>query len=169
MLGGLDLRYWAKVATFVAIVACLLFSLPHVSGVSAQDAVTAIAAADHALQAAFVSVSDTERAGANVSGLIARLNEAGSVLTSARAASDAGNYSDAASLAAFSDGLADGVVADAGVLKKNAVDQAAGWWMTVLFSVAGCAVFVTVLFLVWRWFERFHANRLSGRRPEVVG
>jgi len=163
------LRYWLRIVTVVAIAVCLLASLPRVSGVSAEDAATAVAGADHALQVAFVTVVDTERAGGNVSGLIARLNEAGSALTSARGAFDAENYLDAASLAASSEGLADGVVADAGVLKEDAVDQVAGWWMTVLFSVVGCAVFVMVLFLEWRRFVRFHADRLSGSRPEVVG
>lgn len=161
--------YRVKIVAVVAIVVFLVVSLPRVSGVSLQDAATAIASADHALQTAFVNVLDTERAGANVSGLIVRLNAAGSVLTSARVAFGAGNYSEATNLASSSEGLAGSVAADAGVLKKNALDQASGWWITVLLSVVECAVFVTVLFLVWRRFVRFHAGKLSGSRPEVVG
>jgi hypothetical protein len=152
----------------VAIAVCLLVSLPRVYGVSTEDAAAAAASADRALQAAFVTVSDAERAGANVSSLIARLNEAGSALASARVAFDAGNYSGAVGLADLSEGLADAVAADAGVFKDDAVTQASRRWMTVLPSLVGSALFVTVLFFLWWQFKRFYRGRLLGRRPEVV-
>jgi hypothetical protein len=146
----------------------LLVSLTRVYGVSAEDATAAVASADSTLQVAFVTVSDAERAGANVSGLIARLNEAGSALTSARVALDAGNYSGAASLAALSEGLADAVAADAAVSKDNAVTQASHWWVTVSLSLVGSASLLAVLFLLWRRFKRLYKDRVLGGRPEVV-
>jgi hypothetical protein len=62
----------------------------------------------------------------------------------------------------------DGVVLDAGVLKNDAVVQASRWWVTVLLSVTGSVVFVVALFLVWRRFKRYYADRLLGSRPEVA-
>lgn len=152
----------------LAITICLLVSLTRVYGVSAEDATSAVAGADSALQVTFLTVSDAERAGANVNGLIARLNEAGNALTSARVALDAGNYSGAASLATLSKGLADAIAADAAVSKDDAVTQASHWWMTVLLSLVGSASFVAVLFLLWRRFKRLYGDRLLGGRPEVV-
>jgi len=40
--------------------------------------------------------------------------------------------------------------------------------VTVLLSVTGSVVFVVVLFLVWRRFKRYYADRLLGCRPEVA-
>jgi hypothetical protein len=113
-------------------------------------------------------VSDAEAAGANVSGLMGRLNEAGGALTSAGVALAVGNYSDAVSLAGTCTSLADGVSRDAGVLKSDSVARAADWMLTVSFSAVGAAVFVAVLFLVWRWFRRVYGEKLFESRPEVV-
>jgi hypothetical protein len=163
------LRYWTKVAAVVAFTFCLLAGPPRALGVSSQQSANAIAGADQALRAAFVNVSDAERAGANVSGLIARLNVAGSEFTSAQVAFDAGNYSDAVSLAGLSRVLADGVAVDAGELKNDAVAQTSSRWMTVFLSFVGSAASVAVLFLVWRRFKRFYWNRLLKNKPEVAG
>jgi hypothetical protein len=152
----------------LAIAICLQVSLPRVYAVSSEDATAAVASAGSALQAAFVTVSDAERAGANVSSLIARLNQAGSALTSARVALDAGNYSGAAGSAALSEGLADAVAADATVSKDDAVTQASYWWETVLLSFVGSASLLAVLFLLWQRFKRLYRDRVLGGRPEVV-
>jgi hypothetical protein len=120
------------------------------------------------LRGAFVHVSDAEGAGANVSGLMGRLNEAGDALASAKAALEMENYGDAVSRADLCKSLASGVVGDADALKTDALATKSSWWMTVSFSVAGSAVFVVVLFLAWRWFRRFYAAKLLESRPEVV-
>jgi hypothetical protein len=145
-----------------------MFSVPCGLTVGAEEASVAVADADGALRGAFGAVLDAERAGANVSGLIGRMNEAGVALTGARVALAAGNYSDAVSRAGECRGLADGVVLDAGVLKNDAAAQASLWWVTVLLGVTGSVVFVVILFLVWRRFKRYYADRLLGSRPEVV-
>jgi len=161
------LRWWVNVFAVLAIV-CLMFSVPCGLTVGFEEASVAVADADGALRGAFVAVSDAESAGANVSGLIGRLNDAGVALTGARVALAVGNYSDAVGRAGECRGLADGVVLDAGVLKNDAAAQASRWWVTVLLSVAGSVVFGVVLFLVWRRFKRYYADRLLGCRPEVA-
>jgi hypothetical protein len=161
------LRWWVNVFAVLAVV-CLMFSVPCGLTVGAEEASVAVADADGALRGAFGAVLDAERAGANVSGLIGRMNEAGVALTGARVALAAGNYSDAVSRAGECRGLADGVVLDAGVLKNDAAAQASLWWVTVLLGVTGSVVFVVILFLVWRRFKRYYADRLLGSRPEVV-
>jgi hypothetical protein len=161
------LRFWVGVLVFV-IVVWLVLSVPQAFAAGSGEADLAISDADDALRGAFVHVSDAEGAGANVSGLMGRLNEAGDALASARAALEMENYSDAVSRADLCMSLAIGVVEDAGVLKADAVATASGWWITISFSVVGSVVFVVVLFLVWRWFRRFYAAKLLESRPEVV-
>lgn len=164
-----NLRCWARIAAVVALAACLLMiGLPHVYGISSEDAATAIAGADHALQAAFVSVSTTEKAGVNVSGLLSRLDEAGLALARAEADSNSGNYPEAVNQAATSEALADDVAKDAVAMKS----EVAGWFTNVLpgFEVGflSAGVLVVVLAVMWLWFKRYYGRKLSGSRPEVT-
>ena len=161
------MRWWVNVLAVSAVV-CLVFSVPLGLAVGAEEASVAVADADTALRGAFRAVLDAESAGANVSGLMGRLNEAGVALTGARVALAAGNYSDAVGGAGECKGLADIVVLEAGVLKNDAAAQASLWWVTVLLSVVGSVVFVVTLFLVWRRFKRYYSDKLLGSRPEVA-
>jgi hypothetical protein len=161
------LRFWVSLCA-VFLLVCLVVGVLPVFAAGSEDAVAAVSSADGALRGAFLAVSGAEGSGANVSGLMGRLTEAGGALTGAKAALENGDYADAVSQAGECVSLASGVVEDAGVLKSDAVATASGWWITVSLSVVGSAVFVAVLFLAWRWFRRFYAAKLLGSRPEVV-
>lgn len=137
-------------------------------GVGRDDAVVRVGEAEDALGGAFVAVVGAEGAGANVSGLLVRLNVAGGLYSSAQAALEEGDYSLAFVRAGDCVGLADGVLADAGLLKADAVAHAGDWWVTVSISAVGSVVFVGVLLLVWRWFRRFYGGRFLKSRPEVA-
>jgi hypothetical protein len=138
-------------------------------GVTYQDAAGQVADADQALRDAFKSVVDAEQKGANVSLLLSRLDEAGSNLTWAEAALEAGDYSDAVSFAGVCKSAADLVGVDAVGLGNDAVVAAGNWWMMVVFSVAGSVVFVVVLVFVWRRFRQGYLKRVMKFRPEVTG
>jgi len=138
-------------------------------GSGRDEAVVRVGEADAALRGAFVAVVGAEGAGANVSGLLVRLNVAGGLLSSAVVAFQDGNYTLAVERAGDCVGLADGVLGDAGLLKADAVAHAGGWWVTVSFSAVGSVVFVGVLLLVWRLFRRFYGERFLKSRPEVAG
>ena len=75
----------------------------------ADDASGSVENADAAVRQAFNATLDAERAGANVSGLIVRLNEAGAVLVEAEIALGNGNSSEAASKAGQCVGIAESV------------------------------------------------------------
>jgi hypothetical protein len=170
MRRGSGLRCWVRVAAVAALAACLLMiGLPRVFGVSSQDAATAIAGADHALQAAFVSVSDTEKAEVNVSGLLNRLDEAGFALNMAEAASNSGNYSEAVNQAVASEALAEGIAKDAVAMKGEAVSWYSSFLPILEMGVVGAGVLVVVLVLTWFLFKRYYGRKLLGSRPEVTG
>jgi len=164
---GIGLRFWVGVLVFV-IVVWFVLSVPRAFAAGSGEADLAVSDADDALRGAFVHVFDAEGAGANVSGLMGRLNEAGDALASARAALEMENYSDAVSRAGVCKSLVSGVVGDADALKTDALATKSSWWITMSFSVVGSVVFVVVLFLVWRWVRRFYAAKLLESRPEVV-
>jgi len=135
----------------------------------ADEASTSVADADVAVRWAFNATLDAERAGANVSGLILRLKEAGGVLAEAEMALENGNSSEASSKAVQCIGIAESVKGDADVLKASALKKAqAVFWTSLTFSVVGIAVFVVVLMLVWRWFKRGYVRKMLSMKPEVT-
>ena len=103
------MKRWVNVLALLAIAVCSVAILPYVHGISAEEAAAAVAGADNALQSAFVTVSDTEKVGVNMSSLMSRLNEAGLYLNMAEEALNGGNYSAAVNEAATSEALAVGV------------------------------------------------------------
>ena len=135
----------------------------------ADEASSSVGEADVAVRRAFNATLDAERAGANVSGLILRLNEAGEILAEAEIALKDGNSSEAAGKAVQCIGIAESVKGDADVLKASALDEAQTvFWTSLTFSVVGIAVFVVVLVLVWRRFKRGYNRKVLGMKLEVV-
>jgi hypothetical protein len=148
---------------------CLVISTPRVLSASDDEARTAVANADQALRTAFESVQNAEKAGANVSGLMRRLNDAGVALTSAETALQMGNYSDSLNNAASCEILAESIASDAVKLEEES--SLAGSWplVTNLFVLpyAVACVCVLVLLLVWSRFKRSYNNKLLKSQPEV--
>jgi len=135
----------------------------------ADDASGSVGNADAAVRLAFNATLDAERAGANVSGLIVRLNEAGAVLVEAEIALGNGNSSEALSKAAQCVGIAESVKSDADALRASSLDGAqTEFWTYLIFSVVSVAVFVVALALVWRRFKRGNVRRMLGMRLEVA-
>ena len=138
--------------------------------VSANDeASLAIGEADNALRQAFEAVLDAERAGANLSDLIVKLDEAGGLLAEAENAYRVGNFSEAISKADKCSMQADGVVGEALNLKGSALaDAQKAVLQTLTFSWVGGVAFLAVLFFVWSWFKRAYAGKLMRMKPEVA-
>lgn len=135
----------------------------------ADDASSNVWGADVAVRRAFNATLDAEKAAANVSGLILRLNEAGRILVEAEIALGNGNSNDAAGKAGQCAAIAESVKEDADALKASASDEARTvFWTSLIFSVVGIFVFVVVLVLVWRRFKRGHVEKLLGMSPEVA-
>jgi hypothetical protein len=152
----------------VLVLACL-FSHGVAIIRGADEASPSVAEADVAVRRAFNATLDAERAGANVSGLIVKLDEAGGLLAEAENAYKVGNFSEAVSKAEECSMLADGVIGEALSLKTMALaDAQTAFWQNLTFSCVGGAAFLVVLFLVWGWFKRVYAEKLLKMKPEVA-
>jgi hypothetical protein len=135
----------------------------------ADEASGSVENADVAVRLAFNATLDAERAGANVSSLIVKLNEAGGLLTEAEVALTNGNSSEASTKAGQCVEIAESVKSDAEVLRAPALDEAQTiFWTYFTISVVGGAVFVFVLALVWRRFKHSHVGKVFGMKPEVA-
>ncbi len=125
-------------------------------------------AANTAIDGAFNAVLDAEKAGANVTGLLAQLNVAEGELAQAENSYRTGDSSTAAAQAASVLPIAQEVTTAAQEAKQTAlVSGQNAFWSTIALTVIGAFVFVLVLFLVWRWFKRTYIKGLSEAKPEV--
>ena len=127
-------------------------------------------AANTAVDQAFSVVLDAEKAGANVTQLLAKLNTAGELLADAQNTYNSGNNAaNVISMAEHAIQIAQQVNVDALNLRNNAQFESQNKIQnTVIFSVVGAIVFVILLFLIWRRFRRAHLIKVFGMRPEVV-
>jgi CHASE3 domain sensor protein len=125
-------------------------------------------AANDAVEQAFNAVWGAEKAGANVTALLAQLNDAEGDLAQAENAYRSGDSNTAAAQADSVLPIAQEVTTAAQSAKQTAlVSGQNAFWSTIAFAVIGAFVFVLALFLVWRWFKRRYINNLSQAKPEV--
>jgi hypothetical protein len=125
-------------------------------------------AANAAVEQAFNAVSDAEKAGANVTALLAQLNVAAGILAQAENSYRTGDSNTAAVQADSVLPIAQEATTSAQEAKQTAlVSGPNAFWYTIAFSEIGAIVFVLALFLVWRWFKRSHIKSLSEAKPEV--
>jgi hypothetical protein len=127
-------------------------------------------AANAAIDGAFNAVLGAEKAGANVTDLLAQLNIAGGDLAQAENSYRTGNFSAAAIQADSVLPIAQGITASAQNAKQTALVSAQNsFWFTIAFTGIGASLFVLVLFKVWNRLKRGYKKKLLGLKPEVVG
>jgi len=125
--------------------------------------------ANSAFEQAFNAFLDAERAGANVTILLDQLNVAADLLAQAEMAyrnvdsATVANKADSA-LSIVLEVKADAVSAENAAL----VAYQNAFWLTAALSAVGVAVFVFVLFSVWRLLKQRYVKNFLGAKPEVV-
>ena len=126
-----------------------------VAAISQSEAVSALDDAEGAVVSAYQAVLKADAAGANVSGLLIRLNDAGQLLTRARMAYGSGDFDSALELAVLCQERLGGFVADADVLTEIAAkDRSLDFWVNVVGSIVGSVGVVCGSFIVWSYLDR---------------
>lgn len=121
-----------------------------------DDARSVILGAEGKVVDCYEAVLDAEKAGANVTGLLIRLNEAGEILSKANLAYSVGNYSLAIELAGQSTARLDSFVADADTLMDAAAQE--HYWdfmINVVGSSVGTVAVVCGSFFAWRFLKKY--------------
>jgi hypothetical protein len=157
--------------SFVLLVCLvLILSFPGFFGAGGYvEAASSLDEADTLVCQAFEAVLEAEAAGANVSVLTARLDEAAALLVRAKMLRRSGKLDEAASLIDEAVDIANDVESEASELKTSAsVNRQNMFLLYSTFSVIGAPVFLLVLFFVWRWFKRVYVRGLLKSKPEVV-
>ena len=118
---------------------------------------------------AFNAVLDAEKAGANVTELLSKLNTAGDLLAGAQNVLNSGNSVNITSNLENVRLIADQVNVDAVNLRNVSLVNSQNFhWLILTFSVMGAVVFVFFLLVVWRRFKRGSIRKLLETKPEVV-
>ncbi|MCW4024994.1 MAG: hypothetical protein NWF01_08170 [Candidatus Bathyarchaeota archaeon] len=139
--------------------------------VSAQnDSAAKLQAANDATEQAFTAVLSAEKAGANVTELIAKLNNAITFLAHAENANRFGDVNSVISNADSAISISQQVTAQAKTAEESVTSQSMNaFWLSVGSVMGGSVLFILGLFLVWRLFERRYLRSLLDTQPEVTG
>ena len=125
--------------------------------------------ANDAINQALNAVLDSERAGANVTDLLAQLNYAMGILAQAENSYRTGYFNIAAVQADNVLPITQQVISYSQVAKQTALDSGQiTFWSSIAFTGVGVYVFILFLFLVWGWFKRRYIKSLFEAKPEVV-
>ena len=164
-------KSFVKLAVSVIIVFLALASTFSYSAhaYTSDEATSKIAEADSKILQAFSAVTDATEAGANVSSLALRLNEAGELWAEANVVFRIGDYDNATLLAEQSISLVDGVVQEAGSFKTMAESERLSrlGWAALLASVGLSLLFVVSLF-GWRFVKNRYFRGVLEMKPEEV-
>ena len=171
MIGHLRFRVQRASIAFCSFLVLLCLCSPGIASALALDEdYMSIQQADEAVSSAFVVVLDAEVAGANVSMLVAELNEAVGSLVEANLLLANGMVDEAAEAVRLSVEIAERVEDEGLVLKASVLAQRDFVFMlSVAGSIVGVPVFLVFMLFVWRRFKRSYERRVLGLKPEVVG
>jgi len=136
---------------------------------SEDDVASVISQAEDSVVSAYEALLEAEEAGANVSALLARLNEAAMLLAEADIAFGLGDF-DVAILSADSCyEIGEEVWLEAIELQFEAHEaRVMDAGLTISGSIFGVVAVVFVSFWGWRFFKRRYVGRVLGMKPEVA-
>jgi len=135
---------------------------------SQEAALSSIVEAEEQMARTYEVVLDAEGVGADVSGLLAKLNDAAELLSKARMAYEVDNFEEAVRFAELSSGVgwevegeADRLEVEAGQARTNRV-----WW-SVVGSVLAVSIVLFISLLGYQVFKRRYYKRLLKMKPRV--
>jgi CHASE3 domain sensor protein len=117
--------------------------------------------ANTAVEKAFNSVLDAEKAGGNVTQLLIKLNAVGIILADVQNTLNSGNTANFTSNLEHVRQIANQVNNEAIRLRNDSVVESQNiFWLTLSFSTIGVISFSISLLLVWRRFKRSYTKKL---------
>jgi hypothetical protein len=153
------------------VVFVFLFSLLSVSFplVSATNGEVYLEEAEEALVLAYDAVLEAEEAGADVIGLLEKLNVGGQYLAEAYAYVRLGDSESVERAASLCIEAVDGVEAEAVLLGEEAArSERADVLVRVLDSFVGVVIVLVIGFVLWEVFKQHYHKKVLKSRPEVV-
>jgi len=139
-----------------------------IAHISESEASLTLTSAEGAVGSAYQAVVRAEEAGANVSGLLVRLNGAGELLAKAKVAYRCENFDEVVRSACLSFEIAESVKNEADELRVEAYgSRVAGFWFSLTGSLIGVVAVGFGSFRGWHFFKRRYYKRVFGMKLEV--
>lgn len=159
---------FSLVLLMLLVFASNLFVFANSREVSEDEATSALTNANEAVVSAYQVILEAEKTGANVSGLVGRLNEASVLLAEGQVALRTGDFEKAVRSANLGYEIGQNVKNQANELGGKAYGP---WvmrlWLVMTGSLVGAIVVALVSFWGWRFFKRRYYERVLKMRPEV--
>lgn len=160
-------------AIAVLFVLFTVVSSVSVLGIKAMDVEDVVSSSVESVEdtvvGAYGAVLEAESVGADVSGLLDRLNVAGEYWALARMSLRMGNMEEAAGNASLSVEALDGLVEEAWVLRDRVIRESGERsWLAIGGSIVGLVTVVCGGWLSWSWFKKRYNEQALEMRPEVV-
>jgi len=134
-----------------------------------DTATTSIERAENALVSAYQAVLEAEQVGANVSSLLALLNDAGEFLVEAKIAFRLGDFDEAVLSANNCYEIGESVKNEADEMRVEAYGSRVIYsWLTMTGSVVGVVAVGFGSFWGWRVFKRRYVRWVLRMKPEVA-
>jgi uncharacterized membrane protein len=154
------------VGLIVVFLSCLIIS--RVFAVSSDDAQAAINSAESKVISVYKSVLEAEKAGANVSSLLVKLNNGSALLSKAQMQYRIGNFSEAVNFANQCYDSLSGIETEADDLRDSAVMlRKQGMLISAVGSTLAISAVLYVSIFGWRFFKEKYSKRVLGMKPEV--
>jgi len=137
--------------------------------VSKDEAASALANSESVLVSAYDTVLEAEQAGANVSGLLVRLSDAGERFDKAGVAYRLGDFEATINLANNCSEIGNSVKLEADELRLEAYGpRYVELWFNLILSILGIIIVAFGSFWAWRTFKRRYYRRVLEMKPEVA-
>jgi len=145
---------------------CLIVS--RVSAISSDEVQDAISKAESRISLAYESTLEAEKAGADISGLLLRLNNGSTLLSKAQMQYRIGNFSEAVNLANQCFDSLNEIEIEADKLRDRAIVERK---QEMLISAVGSGLSIGVVVYAgifgWRFFKDRYYKRVLRMKPEV--
>lgn len=163
-------RFRALGLLFVVSILMVLVAMRTCFAADEIEARGLLSQAEQDLTGAYTVVAAAKVAGANVSALIGRLDEAGGLLARGNGLLDVGDYGNASLLAVQCSFTVLGVVDAAETLKVEAEARSRdSFFMSVAVSSVGLSVLFVLSLLGWRVLKKRLFGQVLDMKPEVGG
>jgi len=163
---AIRLRFLSATVLLFALSSTLMLS---VSATGNQEvAAFTISEAEQSMAQAYEAVLDAERFGADISGLLVRLNDAAALLSEARMAFEVGDFEEATRFAESASEVGYEVVDDAELLEieaNNAQVHRSGRFLVT--SALGVSTVLVASLLGYEFFKRRYYKRMSKKSSKA--
>jgi len=158
--------------SFVLMTLLVFASQSYISVTTAQvgesEASLALTSAEGAVSSAYQAVLRAEEVGANISGLLAQLNDAGELLAKAKVEYRLGDFDEVVRSASLCSVISGSVKNEADELHVKAYGpRVTGFWLTFTGSLVGMVAVGFGSFWGWHFFKKRYYKQVLGMKPEV--